>query len=165
MSDDFYVSVGTFYNQRYKRTPVSDMFLSPTNLKFLQHALQQMMFELFSKKFAVAMDHPYIELLYKTAGMNPGMAYFGMDGLKALNRHFLVEQCRILYFSYREDQLFEEFFIEDDREKVLPYGIPEKVTKGQIVYDPSSYFLQSPSTQYHNDYMKTVFGISQTNCQ
>lgn len=160
---DSLVSIGVFYNKAHQRSPVTDLFFAPDNIIYLQNQLQYILRCLTNQQIIAPINNEFVDSMIEIARNNVGMAYFGHDGLKALNEQFLDKEARILYVSLRHRNRYYNDFVNGDRMRVFPYGAPEKVTGGEVVYDASSYQLRDPYRKHYTNFLKDIMCVTPDN--
>lgn len=155
-------SAGKYYNA-FVSTPtqVSNRFLAPNNITYLQKQLEFLLTKLVGQPVKVPITEEFTQTLYNVASQNAGLSHQGDSALQAMNEMFLEWEGRVQYLSIRQQKLYEQYFITEDRMRIFPYPEPTKVMKGEVVIDTSGYQLTNP---FHNQWANALWDIYKITC-
>ncbi len=154
-------SIGRFYNayDEMPHSPVSNRFFAPENVVFLQQQLERALTLMVGQPVKVAVNEEFTQSMYDIASQNGGLAYLGQTGLNQLNEMFLEWEARIQYVSIRQQKRYEQYFLKEDRQLVMPYPPSDRTMKGEVVIDTSGYTLTSPWKNNFGNFLQDVLHI------
>lgn len=164
-------SIGRYYNKQYTQTPLSDLFFHPQNIMTLRDHLEKVLSHLVTTEATngriepgkihvhVPINDEFAQTMYNVASTNMGFAYTGAWGLQQLNQMFVEWEARVQYYSLRAGALYKQYFLDQNRIKVFPYGEPTRVTKGEITISGSGRSLADPKRQQYQNFLKDVMQV------
>lgn len=139
-------------------TPLFQMFLSPDNVAHVANQIAIRLQGLTGKEFHVPVNEELQLAMQNVLQNNYGMwASAPQQGLQILNHQVIESETQIQLMSYRQHQLYDKYFITQNREKVFPYGAYDRPTKGEQLLDTSIYQLSNPHRQQYPGFLK-MFG-------
>jgi hypothetical protein len=155
-------SAGKYYNA-FVSTPtqLSNRFMAPNNITYLQKQLEFLLTKLVGQPVKVPITEEFTQSLYDVASRNAGLKDQGDGALQSLNEMFLEWEGRIQYLSIRQQKLYDQYFIREDRIRTFPYPEPTKVMKGEVVIDTSGYQLVHP---FHNQWQNYLWDVYKITC-
>jgi hypothetical protein len=154
-------STATWYNQVYRQpSPLTSEFFSECNMKYLQEQVSKALSALTNQaEVEVLVDDQFKQTMFDVASRNPFLTWSGSGGVRLLNEMFIDWHVRGLYIGLRQQRLYDKYFIEGDRIKVMPWGDPTKVTRGEVTISPSGYLLANPWRHNHANFLQQVLGL------
>jgi len=154
-------SIGNWYNA-YGETspsPLTNRFFAPDNVAYLQDQLQQLLTKLVGQPVKVPINEEFAQTMQDIASQNSGFFYMGDYGLQQLNEMFVEWEGRIQYISIRQQKLYEQYFIKEDRILTFPYPESTKTLKGEVVIDTSGYLLTNPWKNNYGNFLQDVLQL------
>lgn len=159
-------SGGEFYKKAIhglsSPTPVSNRFFAEDNVRYLQKQLEFLLTQMVGQPVRVPVNEEFYQSMNDIAGQNAGYAFLGDYGLQQLNAMFVQWEARIQYISIRQQKLYDQYFIKENRILHFPYPQPTKAMKGELVVDTSGYMLTNPWGNQFGNYLQDVYGTAGT---
>ena len=152
-------SIGLSYDKQFDHTPITRLFFSPRNIKFLHSQLEKILSAWTGSPIRVQLSNEFAITMHEVASRNKWLSYMNIEGLKLLNNMVLGHEAEVQYLSLRHKKLFEKYFITGDRMRVFPHGIPTKITKGEVKISPSGYMLTNPWKKNYKAFLNDVMDI------
>jgi len=143
-------------SSNYQPTPLSQSFLHPNNVAFILENISKNVSDLVGEPVIVGMSSELAADMVYTISHNVGYAYQPAY-ISFLNQQIIDKEIRIQLASVRQKALYNKWFLQNNRLKVLPRATKPDGPAKDVIVSPSDYMLTNPSRQYKQQYLKDVF--------
>lgn len=139
-------------------SPTFSVFFSKPNTEYVLSMIEKVLHEMTGEPVRVPANEEFAQTMIDFADRNPALSQ-APDGVHILNRAVIAHEANVQYNSLRQRKLYYKYFINQDRQRVVDYGAPEKVMRGEVTVDPSGYLLSNPWKQYRSCYLNVTHGL------
>lgn len=147
------------YDSLERSTPLTRMFFDPRNVEFLRSSIAETLSLLMNRPVQVQVTEDFMNAMLELARTNVGLAYTGTTGLQTMNQAFVESEARLQLASLRHDQLFNQYFIDQDRLWEMPRAQGDRRMKGETQINTSGYMLSHPNAHSYDQFLSEVLGI------
>lgn len=158
----------TFLHQLYqtgwmKPTTVTEAFASAANVRFIKTQIEQQLQQQTQEPqpFELVLNAEFAQVMIEAVKNGAMYVNDPAHGLGVLNAYVIKHEVDTLYLSLRAQKRYVRQALYNDRIKVMPHGLNEKVLyhRGENGINPSGYLLNHPWKGQYMNYLTQVLRI------
>lgn len=145
-------------------TPLSEAFLSTENMEYLRSQIETNIREYIGDKMIrFLLTREFAQTVINHVRDNMALAYDVKNGIPILNDLIIHHETEIALLSQRQERRYERWALNNDRMKIMPYGLGDKTlhVRGENQVSPAGYLMNHPFQSQYKNYLRDVIRIQE----
>jgi hypothetical protein len=143
-------------------TPFSEAFLNPNNMEYIRQKIENNIRNYLGEdNVRFLLTREFAQTVIDYVRDNMALSHDVKYGVAVLNDMIIHHETEIALLSQRQNRRYERWALNNDRIRVMPYGIGDKTlhAHGENQVSPAGYELNHPYQSQHKAFLRDVLRI------